>query len=113
MHQPNNFEIYRTAKECCDEHYGGSAKCLRDSKDSHDPFPWPIHFPGSVEHRGYHPPEAEDHWGTEVSHSEHWFPDMINKLNCVYGSNYENWMTMEGFGEHYLFSNSENCCEKW
>ena len=36
LHQPNNFEIYRTSKECCDEHYGGSADCITKSKAEHE-----------------------------------------------------------------------------
>jgi len=113
LHQPNNFEIYRTSKECCDEHFPSSSNCLQDSKDSHDPFPWPIHFPGLPTHRPFEPFVAEDHWGTEASHVARFFPDLINKLNCVYGNNYENWMTTEGFEEHYLFVNSTECCDLW
>ena len=111
MHQPNNFEIYRTTKECCEAHFPSSFTCLQDSKDSHDPFPWPIHFPGSPEHRPFAPPVADDHWGTEAR--ARWFPDLINKLNCVRGRNYENWMQTDGFEAYYLFENSEDCCEKW
>ena len=113
LHQPNNFEIYRTSKECCDEHYPGSSSCLEDSKNSHPPFPWPIHFPGTPEHRPFAPPVAEHDWSTEASHSVKYFPDLINKLNCVRGSNYENWMQTEGFEDHYLFDSADDCCEKW
>jgi len=120
LHQPNNFEIYRTAKECCDEHYGGSSQCLEKSKHftreqtQHDPMPWPIHFPGTTPWvRPFAPAEAENIWGTEASHRARWFPDLVGKLNCVNGRNYENWMQEEGFEEEYLFSNSEDCCEKW
>ena len=109
LHQPNNFEIYRTSKECCDEHFSSSSACLQDSKNSHDPFPWPIHFPGTEPWtRPFALHVAEDYWGTA-----HWFPDLINKLNCVRGSNYENWMMMDGFEAYYLFNNAEDCCEKW
>lgn len=114
LHQPNNFEIYRTSKECCDAHYSGSSTCLQDSKDSHDPFPWPIHFPGTQPWtRPFAPGEAEDHWGTEASHRDHFFPDLINKRNCVRGNNYEHWMAEEGFAAHYLFQEATDCCEKW
>ena len=113
LHQPNNFEIYRTSKDCCVTHFPGSSTCLQKSKDSHPPFPWPIHFPGLDTHRPFGPLQAENFWGTEASHTVKWFPDLINKLNCVNGRNYEKWMATEGFDEHYLFSNSEACCEKW
>lgn len=112
MHQPNHFEIYRTSIECCAEHFPGSS-CVEDSKNSADPFPWQIHFPGTDEHRPFAPYETAGDWGTQASHRVAWFPDLINKLNCVRGSNYENWMTEEGFGEHYLFDHSKECCKKW
>jgi len=112
LHQPNNFEIYRTAKECCDAHFSSSS-CLQESKDSHDPFPWPVHFPGLPTHRPFSPHTAEDHWGTEASHENHWFPDLTNKLNCVWGRNYENWMQEDGFDKYYLFPNGTACCETW
>jgi len=41
------------------------------------------------------------------------FPDLINKHNCVYGSNYENCMQTEGFEEDYLFKTADDCCEQW
>jgi len=116
LHQPNNFEIYRTAKECCDEHFGGSTACMDNAKTvgkGHAPFPWPIHFPGTPEYREFRPPEAENHWGTEAGNDVAWFPDLNNKKNCVWGNNYEDWMSKNGFGDYYLFGSSENCCEKW
>jgi hypothetical protein len=121
LHQPNNFEIYRTAKECCDEHYSGSSTCVQQSKEEHDPFPWPIHFPGTQPwSRPFAPEEIEGegtnnehHWGTEAGNQGRWFPDLINQLNCVWGNNYEEWMTNEGFEEDYLFLGYEDCCEKW
>jgi len=113
MHQPNNFEIYRTSKECCDAHYSGSSACLAESKASHDPFPFPNHFPGTSEFRGYSEPVAVDIWGTEASHNRRWFPDLIGKLNCVFGSNYENWMSEDGFRQEYLSGTFEDCCERW
>ena len=79
----------------------------------HAPFPWPIHFPGTPEHRPFRPYEAENHWGTENENGSAWFPDLHNKMNCVFGSNYENWMSEDGFGEWYLFGSSANCCEAW
>lgn len=109
LHQPNHFEIYRTASECCNEHFPGSSSCEDDSQSpfrrtvgdelhlradgphTADPFPWPLHFPDSENHRPFAPIEAENHWGTENSHRTRWFPDLINKLNCVRGRNYENW----------------------
>ena len=110
LHQPNEFEIYRTAKECCDEHYGGSTNCITRAKtvgEGHAPFPWvslpprratnsmifashiirlqPIHFPGTPEYRPFRPPEAENWWGTKAGNSARWFPDLINKQNwCVF-----------------------------
>lgn len=96
LHQPNNFEIYRTSKECCDEHFSRSSSCLEDSKNSHAPFPWPIHFPGTDEHRPWSPPNAAHDWATQANHRTAWFPDLIGKLNCVRGKNYENWMQEEG-----------------
>merc|ERR1719223_1927624 len=127
LHQPNEFEIYRTAKECCDEHYGGSTDCMTKAKtvgEGHAPFPWPIHFPGTSEHRPHRPYEAENWWGTEAgngspdnhlhSYSKKWFPDLVNKQNCVYGANYEDFMSEEdAFRDEYLFTTSENCCQKW
>jgi hypothetical protein len=113
MHQPNHFEIYRTSGECCEEHFGGSDTCVAKSDASHAPFPFPIHFPGTDEHRPFAPDEAQDPWGTDASHQPFWFPDLINKLNCVYGNNYENWYQDDGFEAHYLFSNSTACCEQW
>jgi hypothetical protein len=59
------------------------------------------------------PEEAENIWGTENSHRVAWFPDLINKLNCVQGRNYENWMQEDGFGPYYLFDDPAECCEKW
>ena len=112
MHQPNHFEIYRTSKECCDAHFGSS--CLETSQASHDPFPWQIHFPGTEPYtRPFAPDEAAGHSGTEASHRQVWFPDLINRGNCVYGSNYEHWMNEEGFGPHYLFQEPDDCCKKW
>ena len=116
LHQPNNFEIYRTAKECCDEHFGGSAACMNNAKTvgkGHAPFPWPIHFPGTPEYREFRPLEAEHHWGTEAGNGVAWFPDLHNKRNCVWGNNYENWMSEDGFGDWYLFNSSATCCEAW
>jgi len=113
MHQPNNFEIYRTSKECCDAHYSGSSTCLAESKASHDPFPFPNHFPGTSEFRGYAEPIAVDTWGTEASNEQRWFPDLFGKLNCVFGSNYENWMSEDGFRQEYLSGTFEDCCERW
>ncbi len=114
LHQPNNLlKIYRTSRECCDESLPHSSSCLQESNDSHAPFPWPIHFPGTPEHRPFAPPIAKNTWGTDASHKVHWFPDLINKLNCVSGSNYENWMQSEGFKSHYLFDNATLCCETW
>ncbi|KAL3760452.1 hypothetical protein ACHAWU_005987, partial [Discostella pseudostelligera] len=65
------------------------------------------------EHRPFAPPIAKNTWGTDTSHKVHWFPDLINKLNCVSGNNYENWMQSEGFKSHYLFDNATRCCETW
>ena len=42
-----------------------------------------------------------------------WYPDLYNKLNCVQGKRYEAWMADEGFAEHYLFSDSNECCGYW
>ena len=109
MHQPNHFEIYRTSPECCKAHFPSSSTCLQDSKDSHAPFP----FPAWPRQRPYSPGDAASDSGTESSHGVRWFPDLINKLNCVRGSNYENWMTTEGYEAYYLFTNSTLCCEKW
>ena len=72
-----------------------------------------LYFPGTPEHRPFAPPVAEHDWSTEASHSVKYFPDLINKLNCVRGSNYENWMQTEGFEDHYLFDSADDCCEKW
>ncbi|EJK48070.1 hypothetical protein THAOC_33163 [Thalassiosira oceanica] len=116
LHQPNEFEIYRTAKECCDEHYGGSADCNTKAKtvgEGHAPFPWPIHFTGTPEYRPFQPPAAENWWGTEAGNHAKWFPDLINKQNCVFGDNYEDFMSEDGFSDEYLFGTSANCCEKW
>ena len=115
LHQPNNFEIYRTSFECCEGHFPSSSNCLEDSKNSHAPFPsLQIHFPGTDEYREWGVQlDPEDHWGTDKSHVTRWFPDLINKLNCVNGKNYENWMAAEGFDAHYLFYNAEDCCKKW
>ncbi|EJK69569.1 hypothetical protein THAOC_09158, partial [Thalassiosira oceanica] len=63
-HQPNEFEIYRTTKECCDEHFGGSADCMTKS-----------------DHRPFQPLEAVNWWGTDVGNSAKWFPDLFNKKN--------------------------------
>lgn len=107
MHIPNHFEVYRTSKECCEVHFPNSANCLQESKDSHDrklllisqifnicvthdqthalpflAFSWPIHFPGTDEHRPFAPDTALSDTGTEASHGVHYFPDLINKLNC-------------------------------
>ena len=109
MHQPNNFEIYRTSPECCNTHFPSSSTCLQDSKDSHAPFPFPAH----PRQRPYSPEDAASDSGTEGSHSVRWFPDLINKLNCVRGRNYENWMTTEGYEEYYLFADSTLCCKLW
>ena len=105
MHPTQQYEIYRTAQECCDEHFGGST-CLQKSQDSHAPFPWPIHFPGTPEHR-------QDSPDSEVYRQTFFFPDLHNKLNCVQGRNYESWMLEDGFPEHYLFMDGDECCEKW
>ena len=113
MHPPNSFEISRTSMECCNESFPGSSTCNQESKDSAAPAPWPIHFPGTPEYRPFAPTTAEDIWGTEASHRTVWFPDLINKLNCVRGKNYENWMQTEGFETFYLFDNETDCCEKW
>ncbi len=113
LNQPNKFEIYRTSQECCDEQFPGSTSCLQDSIDSHAPFPFPIHFPGMSNYRPFAPPKATNIWGTEASHRNRWFPDLINKQNCVWGNNYENWMQTDGFLGLYLFDNSTNCCKKW
>jgi hypothetical protein len=109
MHQPNNFEIYRTSPECCNTHFPSSSTCLQDSKDSHAPFPFPAH----PRQRPYSPEDAASDSGTEASHSVRWFPDLINKLNCVRGRNYENWMTTEGYEAYYLFADSTLCCKQW
>ena len=105
MHPTQQYEIYRTAKECCDEHFGGST-CLQKSQDSHAPFPWPIHFPGTPEHR-------QDSPDGEVNRQTFFFPDLHNKLNCVQGRNYESWMLEPGYLEHYLFIDGDECCELW
>lgn len=109
LHLPNNIlKIYRTSKECCDENFSSSSSsCLQESNDSHAPFPWPLHD------RAFAPPVAKNMWGTDASHKVKWFPDLINKLNCVSGSNYENWMQLEGFETHYLFDDEIDCCETW
>ncbi|KAL7532720.1 hypothetical protein ACHAWF_004220, partial [Thalassiosira exigua] len=71
------------------------------------------HFPDTPEHRPFAPHEAEDDWATEASHRARWFPDLINKMNCVYGRNYEHWMAEDGFDAEYLFTNATACCDKW
>jgi len=109
MHQPNHFEIYRTSLECCEAHFSSSSTCLQDSKDSHAPFPWP----GTEGERPFAPGDAASEWSTVGSHRKSYFPDLVNKLNCVYGSNYEHWMTEGGFGDFYLFQDAEECCKKW
>lgn len=110
MHQPNNFEIYRTKKQCCKAHYSGNVdNCVDESAAAHlvnNPFP-------NGAPKSFAPGEAENHWGTDASQTDHWFPDLINKRNCVFGKNYENWMQTEGFGESYLFVQPDDCCEKW
>jgi len=98
--------IFRTSKQCCEVHFNTSATCLQESKDSHPPFPWPIHFPGTAEYRNFLPPD-------ERGRSNVWFPDLHNELNCVFGRNYEAWMGDNGFSDFYLFPDPRNCCKKW
>lgn len=104
MHIPNKFELYRTAQQCCEDRFPNSASCTSDSKAQYEI--------GTGFNMQY-PTDAENHWGVEESHTEKWFPDLINKRNCVQGRNYENWMNAEGFQEEYLFNDALDCCEKW
>jgi hypothetical protein len=100
MHQTETYEIYRTASECCEAHFAGSSSCLADSKASHVPFPWPIYQVRPNVPPGY-PSGAK------------YFPDLSNKLNCVHGRNYEEWMLTEGYDAYYLFDDAQDCCDMW
>jgi len=106
MHPTQQFDIYRTSGQCCDAHFAGSSTCVQESKDSHPPFAWPAHFPGTPEYRQYSPPE-------QINRGVMWYPDLHNMLNCVRGKRYEVWMSDEGFAEHYLFSDANGCCSYW
>ena len=112
-HIPNQFEIYRSAKECCQEHYGGSSQCLTDSKTPGIGFIERLNgFPNTTNF--YAPVEAEYLWQSERGQPEMWFPDLYGKQNCVFGSNYEHWMNENAeVRDEYLHGTSANCCEKW
>ena len=110
MHIPNEFEIYRSAKDCCQEHFGGSAQCVTDSKNL-GANSRSSEFPDTSNY--YAPVEADNAWQTEQGQEPKWFPDLYNKRNCVYGSNYESWMNDEDFRESYLSKTSTRCCENW
>ena len=100
MHMTETYEIYRTSVECCETHFSGSSTCLQASKDSHAPFPFP-----SYKVRPNAPPPG--------NRKRYYFPDLSNKLNCVRGRNYEEWMMTDGYEEYYLFDDSSDCCAMW
>jgi len=110
MHIPNEFMIYRSAKDCCQEHYGGSAQCVTDSKNL-GAKSRSSEFPNTSNY--YAPVEADNIWQTEQGQAPRWFPDLYNKQNCVYGSNYESWMNEGDFKESYLSKTSARCCDSW
>ena len=110
MHIPNEFMIYRSAKDCCQEHFGGSAQCVTDSKNLGANYR-SSEFPNTSNY--YAPAEADNLWQTEQGQAPRWFPDLYNKQNCVYGSNYESWMNDEDFRESYLSKTSARCCDSW
>lgn len=99
MHLSQQYEIYRTASECCEAHFKGSSTCLDDSRASHVPYPWPIY-----QVRGDSPPPGKD---------SKWYPDLSNKINCVYGKRYDEWMAADGYDTYYLFPSSTKCCDMW
>lgn len=45
--------------------------------------------------------------------SRKYFPDLSNKLNCVYSLRYEDWMMTDGYEGYYLFDNAGDCCDMW
>jgi len=86
------FTIYRTAQECCTANYPTSTTCVSDGKAQHAPFPWPP--------QGY-------------GKQNFYYPDLFNKINCVYGNKYEDWMENFGYDEYYLFDTASGCCGMW
>lgn len=113
FHIPNEFEIYRTAKQCCDEHYGGSAQCVTDSKTPGKGYIAPMNeFPDG--YNNYAPVEADYLWQSVRGQEPHWYPDLYGQQNCVYGSDYEHWMNEnKEIRDQYLHGTANNCCEKW
>ena len=71
IHQPTKWEIYRTAKECCEKQFAYSSACEEQSKNS-------------IEERDSATKEPETLWGTKASNPKKFFPDLIN-LNCFFG----------------------------
>ncbi|KAL7471196.1 hypothetical protein ACHAXS_011514, partial [Conticribra weissflogii] len=86
------FTIYRTAQECCTANFPTSTTCVSEGKAQHAPFPWPP--------RGY-------------GKQNFYYPDLFNKINCVYGNKYEDWMENFGYDEYYLFDTASGCCGMW
>jgi len=99
MHQTETYVIYRTTKECCEAN-SDSADCIEVSKREAAPFPFRI-YPD----RPMQPPPG--------GRSRKYFPDLSNKLNCVYSLRYEDWMMTDGYEGYYLFDNAGDCCDMW
>lgn len=110
MHPSQQFQIYRTSGKCCAAHFGGSSACAQKSEDSHPPFLWPVHFPGTPEYGQHLSPEEQ---GRGIGREIVWYPDLKNELNCIQGRDYEPWMSGKGFAEYYLFPDADDCCAYW
>lgn len=98
----NEHEIYRTAEECCEEHFAGSSSCEFDSMAAY----------GHPSNAAYPPWLPKDSTSTNTN-PQKYFPDLHGNRNCVFRNNYDDWMLEEGFVDYYLFNDGSDCCEMW
>jgi len=59
-------------------------------------------------------PEAEDEpWNADkYPMNNYYFPD-FSKNSCGFGWDYPNWMGINGYEKHYLFTEGKTCCERF
>ncbi|KAL9179752.1 hypothetical protein ACHAXT_007722 [Thalassiosira profunda] len=86
--------LRETAELCCKQHFGGlnQATCAADSKAD--------------------VAAEEAKVAADLARQEFFYADQHGKQNCVFNSDYEDWMTGAN-AEHYLFEEAEPCCEKF
>ncbi|KAL3798224.1 hypothetical protein ACHAWO_003429 [Cyclotella atomus] len=87
----NEHEIYRTAKECCED----------------------MAVYGHPNNEAYPPWLPDSSMSSSNTNPQKYFPDLHGNNNCIFRNDYDKWMMEDGFRDYYLFDNGSDCCKMW